>query len=88
MPERDGFENATAYVISLCLVFTICVGLLRLWIRKSAYGRDDLMIGAATLLTFGHTGASYAALKYGIGRTWTDINLGDDADKDKLDQVS
>ncbi|CAK4031654.1 Hypothetical predicted protein [Lecanosticta acicola] len=88
MPRGEGYENATAYVVSLCLVFTICVALLRLWIRKSAYGRDDAVIGAATLLSFGHTAASYAALKFGLGKRWVAVEDGASADLDKLDQAS
>lgn len=73
MPQREGYENSLLFVISLSLVFTICVALLRLWIRKSAYGVDDVVIGAATLLSLGHTGADYAAMSYGLGNTWPSI---------------
>lgn len=73
MPQREGYENSLLFVISLSLVFTICVALLRLWIRKSAYGVDDVVIGAATLVALGHTGASYAALSFGLGKRWPRI---------------
>lgn len=73
MPQREGYENSLLFVISLSLVFTICVALLRLWIRKSAYGVDDVVIGAATLVSLGHTGADYAAMSYGLGKTWPSI---------------
>lgn len=86
MPQREGYENATAYVISLALIFTVCVGLLRLWIRKGAYGRDDVVIGAATLVAFGHTGSSYAALSNGLGRTWQGLQI--KGDLAELEQVN
>ncbi|KAF2172959.1 hypothetical protein M409DRAFT_16910 [Zasmidium cellare ATCC 36951] len=73
MPQREGHENSLLFVISLSLVFTICIALLRLWIRKSAYGVDDVVIGAATLVSLGHTGADYAAMSYGLGKTWPSI---------------
>ncbi|KAK4506975.1 hypothetical protein PRZ48_000709 [Zasmidium cellare] len=73
MPQREGYENWLLFVISLSLVFTICIALLRLWIRKSAYGVDDVVIGAATLVSLGHTGADYAAMSYGLGKTWRSI---------------
>lgn len=73
MPQREGHENSLLFVISLSLVFTICVALLRLWIRKSAYGVDDVVIGVATLLSLGHTAADYAAMSYGLGKSWPSI---------------
>ena len=73
MPQREGHENSLLFVISLSLVFTICIALLRAWIRKNAYGVDDAVIGAATLLSLGHTGADYAAMSYGLGQSWPRI---------------
>jgi hypothetical protein len=81
MPQRQGHENAVNFTISLCLVFTICVGLLRLWIRRNAYGIDDTVIAAATLVSLGHTGASYAALAAGLGKPWSAISTGHDLAK-------
>ena len=85
MPQREGYENAVTYTISLCLVFTICVGLVRVWIRRNAYGRDDIVIGLATLVSFGYTGASYAAVAAGLGKPWSRIK--EDADLAKLNEV-
>lgn len=85
MPQREGYENAVTYTISLCLVFTICVGLVRLWIRRNAYGRDDIVIGLATLVSFGFTGASYAAVASGLGKTWSTIEA--EKSLEKLNEV-
>ena len=85
MPQREGYENAVTYTISLCLVFTICVGLVRVWIRRNAYGRDDIVIGLATLVSFGYTGASYAAVAAGLGKPWSRIK--EDPDLAKLNEV-
>ncbi|KXT14632.1 hypothetical protein AC579_3690 [Pseudocercospora musae] len=86
MPQREGYENAVTYTISLCLVFTICVGLVRAWIRRNAYGRDDVVIGLATLLSFGYTGASYAAVAAGLGKPWSRIKA--DPDLAELNEAS
>ena len=86
MPPRDGYENSTAYAISLALIFTICVALLRVWIRRSAYGRDDVVVAAATLLSFGHTAATYTAISGGLGRPWSAVKA--EGDLPKLNKVS
>lgn len=78
MPQRDGYVNSVEYVVSLALVFTICIGLLRLWIRKSAYGRDDVVIAVATLVAFGHIASVYASISYGLGKPWAGVLAKDD----------
>lgn len=75
-----------AFTISLCLCFTVCIALLRVWIRRSAYGVDDVVIGIATLVSLGHTGSSYAALASGLGGKWTTISSSK-TDLAKLNQV-
>lgn len=88
MPRREGYENAVSFTISLCLVFTICVAIIRYWIRKHALGSDDAVIGAATLVAFGHIGASYASYAAGLGKPWSSIiaTTAQD-DLNSLDQV-
>lgn len=86
MPQREGYQDALLFTISLCLVFTVCVGALRLWIRRNAYGRDDILIGSATLLSFGHFAASFASVAAGLGRKWTRIEASKDVAR--LNQVS
>lgn len=73
MPQREGYANSLLFTVSLCCVFTICVALLRLWIRRSAYGRDDAVVGAATILALGHMGSSYASISFGLGKPWSRI---------------
>ncbi|EME50003.1 hypothetical protein DOTSEDRAFT_50149 [Dothistroma septosporum NZE10] len=74
MPRREGHENAALFTISICLVFVACAGLLRAWIRRSAYGRDDAIIAAATLLSLSQFGASYAAVGEGLGTPWSGLD--------------
>lgn len=71
MSEHIGFADTTNLTISLCLVYTLCIGCVRIWIRKGAFGADDLVILVATLFTLGHSAASYAALAHGLGIPWT-----------------
>lgn len=89
MPRREGHENAALFTISICLIFVACAGLLRAWIRKSAYGRDDAVIAAATLLSLGQFGSSYAAVEEGLGKQWSGLNaLSMSGDLRKLNEVS
>ena len=73
MPRHLGFSDSVNLTISLCLTYTLCVSCVRLWIRKGAFGADDIVIAVATLVTLGHTAADYAALAYGIGTPWTHV---------------
>lgn len=74
MPQRNAYGDVVAFTISLCLCFTVCIALLRVWIRRNAYGSDDIVIGVATLVSLGHTGSSYAALSAGLGGKWSTIS--------------
>lgn len=65
-----GHIDAVNLTVSLCLCYTLCIALVRLWIRRGAYGIDDLVVLVATLFTLGHTGSSYAALADGLGKPW------------------
>ncbi|SMQ46407.1 unnamed protein product [Zymoseptoria tritici ST99CH_3D7] len=87
MPQRQAYGDVVAFTISLCLCFTVCIALLRVWIRRSAYGVDDVVIGIATLVSLGHTGSSYAALASGLGGKWTTISSSK-TDLAKLNQAT
>ncbi|KAM3418599.1 hypothetical protein BST61_g4576 [Cercospora zeina] len=78
MPRREGYQNAVGFTISLCLVFTSCVAIIRSWIRRHAYGSDDAIIGAATVTSLGHIGASYTSYAKGLGKPWSRIAVQDD----------
>jgi hypothetical protein len=52
----------------------LCIALTRFWIRWSVFGFDDAVVLAATLVTLGHTGTSYAALLLGLGKPWSEIS--------------
>ncbi|GIZ40553.1 hypothetical protein CKM354_000388700 [Cercospora kikuchii] len=78
MPRREGYQNAVSFTISICLVFTICVAIIRLWIRRHAYGSDDAIIAAATITSLGQIGASYVSYAKGLGKPWTRIAVQDD----------
>jgi hypothetical protein len=84
MPQREAHGDAVAFTISLCLCFTVCIALLRVWIRRNAYGSDDLVIGVATLVSLGHTASSYVALSAGLGGKWNSISR----DKDELAELN
>lgn len=71
--QHIGHVDALNLTVSLCLCYTLCIALVRLWIRRGAFGVDDLVILFATLVTLGHTGSSYAALADGLGKPWNDI---------------
>lgn len=66
--QHIGYVDALNLTVSLCLCYTLCIALVRLWIRRGAFGIDDLIVLFATLVTLGHTGTSYAALAYGLGK--------------------
>jgi hypothetical protein len=76
-----GHVDALNLTVSLCLCYTLCIALVRLWIRRGAFGVDDLVVLAATLVTLGHTGSSYAGLAAGLGRSWIDIKESQDLAK-------
>ena len=71
--QHTGRVEALNLTISLCICYTLCIALVRLWIRRGAFGVDDLVVLAATLATLGHTGTSYAALSLGLGKPWSEI---------------
>lgn len=71
--QHIGHVDALNLTVSLCLCYTLCIALVRLWIRRGAFGVDDLVILFATLVTLGHTGTSYAAMAYGLGKPWLRI---------------
>lgn len=64
----------------------MCVAVIRYWIRKHALGTDDAVIGAATLVAFGHIGASYASYAAGLGKPWSSLAAAQD-DLNSLNQV-
>jgi len=70
MPQREGYQNVVNLVVSLCLTYTLCIACVRVWIRKSAYGLDDVVVAVATLVTLSSTASSYAALAEGFGLPW------------------
>lgn len=40
-------KQAYNVLISLCVTYTICIFLMRVWIRRKQYGPDDLVALAA-----------------------------------------
>lgn len=83
--KQYGHVDVVNLTVSLCLCYTLCIALVRLWIRRGAFGVDDLVVLFATLVTLGHTGSSYAALAKGLGKPWNDI--ADDPELNDLDAV-
>ncbi|KAK5127064.1 hypothetical protein LTR85_008423 [Meristemomyces frigidus] len=73
MSQHVGLAATTNLTISLCLTYTLCIACVRIWIRKGAFGADDLVIAVATIFTLGHSAASYAALAQGLGIPWSTI---------------
>lgn len=69
--QHIGYVDAATLTVSLCLTYTICIACVRIFIRRGAYGVDDLVVLLATVLTLGHTGSSYAALVNGLGKPWS-----------------
>lgn len=84
--HHTGHVDAVNLTVSLCLCYTLCIALVRLWIRRGAFGIDDLVVSVATLFTLGHTGSSYAALAEGLGKSWD--ALAESKDLPKLNAVS
>ncbi|KAK3724870.1 hypothetical protein LTR37_000918 [Vermiconidia calcicola] len=73
MPQSLGYKDGVNLAISLCLTYTLCLSCVRAYIRKGAYGIDDSVIAVATVISFGHIGADYAALANGLGTPWSHI---------------
>ena len=78
MPHHRGYQDTLNLTISLCLTYTLCIACVRIWIRKGAFGSDDLVIAVATVLTLCHSAASYAALAAGVGIPWSSLLRTDD----------
>jgi len=68
-----GYVDAATLTVSLCLTYTICVACVRIWIRRGAFGIDDVVVLLATIITLGHTGSSYVALTDGLGKPWANL---------------
>ena len=79
MPQHIGYQDTLNLTISLCLIYTLCVACVRIWIRKGSFGADDLVIAVATILTLCHSAASYAALAAGLGIPWSNLSRSDDS---------
>ncbi|WPG98161.1 Hypothetical protein R9X50_00094700 [Acrodontium crateriforme] len=86
LPQHTGFQDGLNLTISLCLVYTLCIAGLRAWIRRKAYGVDDFVIAAATLVTLAHTACDYVALSQGLGLPWT--TLTQDIDMHRLNEAT
>lgn len=74
LSQHIGHVDALNLTVSLCLCYTLCIALVRLWIRLGSFGTDDLVVLSATSVTLGHTGTSYAALASGLGKSWSEIS--------------
>lgn len=72
-PHHEGYSDSLNLVVSLCLVYTLCIACVRVWIRRGAYGSDDIVIAIGTVITLCNSGASYAALAEGLGAKWATI---------------
>ena len=66
-----GYKDSLTLTTSICLTYTLCVTILRAWIRRSNYGLDDVVIAIATLICLGHFACNYVAIKYGAGAPWS-----------------
>ena len=77
LSQHIGHVDALNLTVSICLCYTLCIALTRFWIRRGVFGFDDLVVLAATLVTLGHTGTSYAVLSYGLGKPSMEIGRSD-----------
>ncbi|KAI7262594.1 hypothetical protein KC345_g9385 [Hortaea werneckii] len=68
--HREGYQDALNLVVSLCLIYTLCIACVRIWIRRGSYGTDDLVIAIGTIITLCNSGANYAELANGLGTKW------------------
>ena len=57
--------------MGLCLAYTIGVSCVRGWLRRGAYGTDDILTFIAVLFSFGLAAAYIVALSNGLGMPWT-----------------
>ncbi|KAI7110142.1 hypothetical protein KC352_g36349 [Hortaea werneckii] len=71
--HREGYQDALNLVVSLCLIYTLCIACVRIWIRRGSYGTDDLVIAIGTIITLCNSGANYAALANGLGTKWSSL---------------
>lgn len=49
--QHIGHIDTLNLTVSLCLCYTLCIALVRVWIRRGAFGADDLVVFFATLVT-------------------------------------
>ncbi|KAI6974443.1 hypothetical protein KC318_g12121 [Hortaea werneckii] len=71
--HREGYQDALNLVVSLCLIYTLCIACVRIWIRRGSYGTDDLVIAIGIIITLCNSGANYAALANGLGTKWPNL---------------
>ncbi|KAK3117304.1 hypothetical protein LTR53_001485 [Teratosphaeriaceae sp. CCFEE 6253] len=76
MPRRPGYEDALSLTVSLCLVYTLCMAGVRVWIRKGSFGLDDIVVGLSTIIALCHYATSYIGLAQGLGGPWSGIEDG------------
>lgn len=75
MPQRQGFQNATTLTVGLCVTYNLCIAGVRIWIRRGAFGADDLVIAIATIITLCNSVASFIAVSQGLGDPWSSIEV-------------
>lgn len=59
-----------------CIVGSTLVALTRAWIKRTSWGNDDLLFGAAFLAQLAHIIAIFVSLKDGLGQALPDHNTG------------
>lgn len=73
-----GYADSLNVAISICLTYTLIFTCVRIHLRRSSFGADDVVVVIATLTALAHFAASYTCLTAGLGKPYDMIkaNIG------------
>ncbi|KAH9814262.1 hypothetical protein Tdes44962_MAKER05699 [Teratosphaeria destructans] len=73
MSDLDQSVEVLILVVSLCLIYTLIIAGVRIWIRRKGFDVDDFVIAFATLLILSNSAADYVAMAEGLGTPWSEV---------------
>lgn len=87
MVRHSGNTAGLRLALGLCLCYTLCVLVLRAFIRWRAYAVDDGVVLISTILALAFFGCGYASAARGLGRPDAELDLQQQAFVDQLNKV-
>lgn len=65
-----GYADSLNVAISICLTYTLIFTCVRIHLRRSSFGADDVVVIFATIAAMVHFATSYACLTAGLGKPY------------------